>query len=97
MYRIVVDELVLKKDFRKIDLQDQRKIVRAIRRKLKAKPDHYGEPLRGELRGFWKLRVGEFRVIYEIQEDKALVHVWLVGFRRDEEVYQKALSRLGLA
>ena len=63
IYRIIVDELVLKKDFRKIDLQDQQKIVRAIRRKLTAKPDDYGEPLHGELRGFWKLRVGEYRVI----------------------------------
>jgi mRNA interferase RelE/StbE len=96
MYRIVIDELVLRKDFKKIDLRDQRKIVKAIRQKLTTKPKDYGWPLRGELRGFWKLRVGEYRVIYEIQEDQALVYVVLVGFRRDEEVYQKALSRFGL-
>jgi mRNA interferase RelE/StbE len=97
MYRIVIDELVLKKDFKKIDLLDQRKIINAIRRKLTTKPDVYGEPLRGELRRFWKLRVGEYRVIYEIQEEQVLIHVLLVGFRRDEEVYKKALSRLGSA
>lgn len=59
------------------------------------KPRDYGRPLRGELRGFWKLRVDEYRVTYEIQEDQALVYVVLVGFRRDEEVYQEALSRFG--
>jgi mRNA interferase RelE/StbE len=96
MYRIVIDDLVLRKDFKKIDLQDQRKIVRAIRQKLMTKPKDYGRPLRGELRGFWKLRVGEHRVIYEIQEDQVLVYVVLVGFRRDEEVYREARSRLGL-
>lgn len=95
-YRIVVDELVLKKDFRKIGLEDQRKIVRAIRQRLAARPRDYGQPLRGELKGFWKLRVGQFRVIYEIHEDQVVVSVIVVGFRRDEEVYRAALGRLGL-
>jgi mRNA interferase RelE/StbE len=95
MYRIVFDELVLRKDFRKIDRQDQRRIVRAIRQKLSAKPKDFGRTLRGELKGFWKLRVGEYRVIYEIEEDQVLVYVVLVGFRRDEEVCREALARLG--
>ena len=95
-YRIVVDELVLKKDFRKIGLEDQRKIIRAIRQRLATRPKDYGEPLRGELKGFWKLRVGQFRVIYEIHEDQVVVSVIMVGFRRDEEVYWAALGRLGL-
>jgi mRNA interferase RelE/StbE len=95
-YRIVVDELVLKKDFRKIGLEDQRKIIRAIRQRLATRPKDYGEPLRGELKGFWKLRVGQFRVIYEIHEDQVVVSVIMVGFRRDEEVYRAALGRLGL-
>lgn len=95
-YGILVDELVLKKDFRKIGLEDQRKIIRAIRQRLATRPKDYGEPLRGELKGFWKLRVGQFRVIYEIHEDQVVVSVIMVGFRRDEEVYRAALGRLRL-
>jgi mRNA interferase RelE/StbE len=95
-YGILVDELVLKKDFRKIGLEDQRKIIRAIRQRLATRPKDYGEPLRGELKGFWKLRVGQFRVIYEIHEDQVVVSVIMVGFRRDEEVYRAALGGLGL-
>lgn len=95
-YRILVDELVLKKDFRKIGLEDQRKIIRAIRQRLATRPKDYGEPLRGELKGFWKLRVGQFRVIYEIHEDQVVVSVIMVGLRRDEEVYRAALGRLRL-
>jgi mRNA interferase RelE/StbE len=95
-YRIVVDELVLKKDFRKIGPEDQRKIIRAIRHRLATRPKDYGEPLRGELKGFWKLRVGQFRVIYEIHEDQVIVSIIIVGFRRDAEVYRAALGRLGL-
>jgi mRNA interferase RelE/StbE len=95
-YRIVVDELVLKKDFRKIGLEDQRKIIRAIRQRLATRPKDYGEPLRGELKGFWKLRVGQFRVIYEIHQDQVIVSVIMVGFRRDEGIYRAALGRLRL-
>jgi len=95
-YRIVVDELVLKKDFRKIGPEDQKKIIRAIRQRLATRPKDYGEPLRGELKGFWKLRVGQFRVIYEIYEEQVVVSVIMVGFRRDEAVYRAALGRLGL-
>jgi len=97
MYRVVIDDLVLKKDFKKIDLQDQRKILRVIRRKLTMKPKDYGIPLRAGLEGFRKLKVGESRVIYEIEEDQVLVYVIIVGFRRDEEMRRAALLRLGLA
>lgn len=95
-YSIVVDELVLKKDFRKIGPEDQKKIIRTIRQRLATRPKDYGEPLRGELKEFWRLRVGQFRVIYEINEDQVVVSIIMVGFRRDEEVYRAALGRLGL-
>jgi mRNA interferase RelE/StbE len=95
MYKIVIDELVLNKDFKKIDLQHQRKIIRTIRQRLMTKPKEYGEPLRGDLKGFWKLRVGEYRVIYEIVEEQVIVSVIKVGLRRDYEVYRAALTRLG--
>jgi len=94
MYQVRIDELVLKKDFKKIDLRNQIRIIKAIRQKLTTKPKEFGRPLRGELKGFWKLRVGEFRVIYEVLEAEILVTIILVGFRRDEEAYRSALSRL---
>ncbi len=95
MYRVRIDDLVLKKDFKKIEARDRIKIVQAIRRKLVTKPKEFGKPLRGDLKGFWKLRVGDFRVIYEIAEEEILVTVVLIGFRRDEEVYRLALARIG--
>ena len=94
MYRVVIDELVLEKDFKKINLADQKRILTAIRKKLTTEPKKFGRPLRGELKKYWKLRVGKYRVIYEILEDQVLVYVILVGFRRDEDVYKAAVSRL---
>ena len=94
MFRVVIDNLVLEKDFKKIDRADQKRILTAIRKKLATEPKKFGRPLRGELKKYWKLRVGEYRVIYEVLEDQVLVYIILVGFRRDEDVYKAAVSRL---
>lgn len=96
MYKVLIDELVLKRDFKKIDKTDQLRIIKTIRKKLTSKPQEFGSPLKGELKGYWKLRIGDYRVIYKIEEDKILVYVIMVGFRRDEEAYIKAMKRLGL-
>ena len=96
MYTVVIDEWVFEKDFKRIDKADQKRIVRAIRDKLTTRPTEFGEPLAGAFSGFWKLRVGRYRVIYEIEEEKIQVYVVMVGFRRNAEVYKKLISRLRL-
>ena len=94
MYTVLIDELVFEEDFKDIDRTDQQKIIKAIRKKLTIEPEGYGNPLKENLRGLWKLRVGQYRVIYEIKTDKVLVYVIKVGFRRDEEVYMEVVKRL---
>ena len=96
MFKVLIDELVLKKDFKKIDKIGQQRIIKTIRKKLTLRPKEFGKPLAGDLKGYWKLRIGEYRVIYEIEEEKVLVYVIVVGYRRDEEAYKKVVSRLGL-
>lgn len=93
MYTVLIDELVLKEDFRKIDKPDQQKIIKTIRKKLTSEPEIFGSPLRSDLKGLWKLRVGPYRAIYEIKKKEVLVYVIKVGFRRDEEVYKEILKR----
>jgi mRNA interferase RelE/StbE len=96
VFKVLIDELVFKKDFKKIDKADQRRIINTIRKKLTTKPEEFGKPLIGELKGYWKLRIGKYRVIYEIEQEEILVYVIMVGYRRDEEAYKKAIKRLGL-
>lgn len=40
-------------------------------------------PLRGTFSGFYKLRVGDWRAIYEIDRDEMTITVHKVGHRRD--------------
>ncbi len=96
MYHVVIDELVFEEDFRKISMPDRQIIIKAIRKKLAFDPERFGSPLKGPLKGFWKLRVGQYRVVYEIQKEKVVVYVILIGFRRDKQVYKNAIKRQGL-
>ncbi|MEN3059041.1 MAG: type II toxin-antitoxin system RelE/ParE family toxin [Candidatus Methanosuratincola petrocarbonis] len=41
------------------------------------------EPLRGELKGLFKLRVGSYRVFYSVDREKRILCVHLIGHRRD--------------
>ena len=94
MYRIVLDALVLEKDLKRIDPRDQERILRAIKKKLSEGPGDFGSPLGGGLKGFWKLKVGAYRGIYKIFKKEKLVDVALVGFRRNEEAYDKMMRRV---
>ena len=96
MYKVEIDELVFTEDFKKIDRPNQQRIVKAIRDKLSTEPKAYGKPLGGDLKGFWRLRVGQYRVIYQVLESEVIVYVIKVGYRRDMEVYEQLASRLKL-
>jgi len=55
------------KDFRKFDLQTKRRIDSTVRI-LETDP-HAGKPLRADLAGKWSIRTGDYRVIYQINEE----------------------------
>ena len=41
------------------------------------------EPLSGDLRGLFKLRVGSYRVIYSVDSSEHFIYVHMIGHRRD--------------
>jgi mRNA-degrading endonuclease RelE of RelBE toxin-antitoxin system len=58
----------------------QRRILKAIESRLTREPDRYSVRLRRSLWGLWKLRVGDYRVVYEIKSLE--VFVWAIAHRR---------------
>ncbi len=63
-----------------------KKIIRkAIEEKLMIDPLKFGKPLRRSLAGLFKLRVGNYRIIYQVKESEVIVVVVKIGHRR--EVY----------
>jgi len=57
------------------------RILRAIAQRLTTAPTHYGVKLRQALSELWKLRVGDYRVVYDITGNH--VTVWAVRHRKD--------------
>jgi len=49
------------------------RIKTAIETRLATAPHQYGEPLRKTLHGYWKLRVGDYRVVYKIVGETVLI------------------------
>jgi mRNA interferase RelE/StbE len=71
-------ELVYHPDVKKIDLPklDERSktmIKCAIEERLSERPELFGRPLRGSLKGYWKLRVGNYRIVFKLAESRILV------------------------
>ena len=65
-------------------------IARAIEERLGTDPLQFGEPLRRGLQKYRKLRVGDYRIIYEVNGQN--VEVLLIGNRKD--VYEDAPRRV---
>lgn len=87
--KILYHPLVVKKDIPKLDKPAAAKIRRAIETKLTEHPEIYGLPLRGTLKKYWKLRVGDYRIVYEIAGSE--VRVLVIAHRK--HVYELAPNR----
>ncbi len=76
------------KQFRKLDKQVARRILDFLDERLAASEDprSIGKALSGPLGSFWRYRVGEYRIICDIQDGHLRVLVVQIGNRR--EVYR---------
>lgn len=80
-YSLLIDDKVIK-DLKQIDKLWQKKILEVIKTKLTQNP-HLGKPLVGNLSPYYRLRVGDYRIIYEIKEDEVVVIVVKISHRKD--------------
>jgi len=73
MFEILYHYLVVREDMPRISKLWREKIRTAIEDRLVAEPDLYGKPLRRSLKGYRKLRVGDYRIIFKIDERKVKI------------------------
>lgn len=90
MFTIEYHPEVKKSDLPKLDAREILAIKRAIEQRLIRAPDRYGSPLRRTLKGYWKLRIGDYRIVFRIMG--SVVHVLAVLHRK--EVYKLAEHRV---
>jgi mRNA interferase RelE/StbE len=73
-----------------LDAKLRTRIKNAIESRLTIAPHLYGGPLRKTLRGYWKLRVGDYRVVFKIVDEE----VWILGIIHRKKVYEEIKKRL---
>jgi mRNA interferase RelE/StbE len=73
-----------------LDAKLRTRIKNAIESRLMTAPHLYGEPLRKTLRGYWKLRIGDYRVVFKIVGEE----VWVLGIIHRKRVYKEIKKRL---
>jgi len=81
MYKLLIDDKVIK-DLRKIDHVWRTKILASIKTKLSKNP-YLGKKLVGDLSPYYRLRVGDYRILYEIIEREVVVVVVKVKHRKN--------------
>ena len=77
-----------KKDLRKLDPSIRAMIVKWLRKNLEncSDPRAHGKALSGNLGGLWRYRVGNYRLIAEIHDDRLVILMLEIGHR--SEIYQ---------
>jgi mRNA interferase RelE/StbE len=77
-------------DLPPINAKMRKRIRRAIETRLMTAPQEYGLPLKKNLGGYWKLRVGDYRVVFKI-EGKI---IYVLAIRHRKHVYEDVSTRI---
>lgn len=82
MWRIEYDEQAAR-ELAKLDRQAAKRIKKYLDERIATNDDprRFGEALMENLAGLWKYRIGDFRVIAEIQEHQVVVLIVRIGHR----------------
>ena len=83
-YKVEVTQR-FEKEFKKLDKYTQKMIKSWIEKNLIgcSNPRQHGKGLTANRSGQWRYRVGDYRLIADIQDDKILILILNVGHRRD--------------
>lgn len=84
MYDLIYDKKYLK-SLRKLDIQAQKIITNWVENNLLncEEPRFSGKPITGNFKGVWRYRIGSYRLLAKIDDDKLIIFSIDVGHRRD--------------
>ncbi|MFQ6090939.1 MAG: type II toxin-antitoxin system RelE/ParE family toxin [Candidatus Bipolaricaulia bacterium] len=90
-YTVEALEPVREADLPRLDLETRRRIRRKIEQ-IREDPHGYGKPLGRELARLYKVRMGRYRIVYQVREAERLL--LLIAIAHREEIYELARLRL---
>ena len=73
------------KSLKKMDRQSAKRILDFLENRIATLEDPRvsGKPLKGDLGIFWRYRVGDYRVLCEIQDGQLVILAALIGHRKE--------------
>lgn len=89
-YRLRYHPDVKEKDLPKLNRTIQRRIKTAIEQRLLTAPEKYSEPLRRTLKGYRKLRVGDYRIVLKLEGEGILI----LGICHRKDIYERMERRI---
>ncbi|MFP5468206.1 MAG: type II toxin-antitoxin system RelE family toxin [Alphaproteobacteria bacterium] len=82
MWKLRYADSVIREDIARLDLAVRQRIRKSIETKLVIDPLRFGKPLRHSLHHLRSLRVGDYRVLYHLDQDAQMVSIVSIGHRR---------------
>ena len=82
MYKIIFEKKA-KKQFYKLNRNVQKRLTKAIDEKLAVNPKEHLIPLSDDKAGFYKFRVGDYRLLCSREDDKLLILIVRVKHRKE--------------
>ena len=89
MFEILYHNTV-KKDIKGISKPEAERIKNAIETKLTESPQDYCDRLKGELGDYWKMRVGDYRVVFKVEKESIII----LGIIHGKEIYKRIIGRV---
>ena len=86
-WRVEFDRAAVR-DLRKLGVDAERRVLHYLRERIAGSDDprRFGHALAGDRKGLWRYRVGDYRIVAAIEDERFVVLVVAVGHRR--EVYR---------
>ncbi|MCW6663304.1 type II toxin-antitoxin system RelE/ParE family toxin [Aerococcaceae bacterium NML190073] len=83
-YRLVLSEGA-RKQIKKLDKHVGLMLANEMKKRLDglSNPRQHGKALVGDKKGLWRYRVGAYRIICDIQDDKLIILALEVGHRKN--------------
>jgi len=84
VWRVEFDRAAVR-DLRKLGAEAESRVLRYLRERIAGSTDprRLGHALTGDRKGLWRYRIGDYRIVAAIEDDRFVVLVVAIGHRRD--------------
>jgi mRNA interferase RelE/StbE len=92
IYEVEFVPAVIETDIKKLTKKLRDTFVKAIKERIAVRPYDFKHLSGKNYHNFWRLRIGDYRIAYSIDEDRKIITIWCIDVRGS--VYDMLESRI---